>query len=60
MLVLESHTAPGGAAHGFQRKAKAGSFHFDTGPSFFSGLSDEKGARLNPLKAVPGSRNGLK
>ncbi|CDF37024.1 unnamed protein product [Chondrus crispus] len=38
-LVLESHYAAGGVAHGFQAKTTAGVFHFDTGPSFFCGLS---------------------
>lgn len=47
-LVLESHYAPGGVAHGFEVKNKAGTFHFDTGPSFFCGLSQEQS--LNPLK----------
>lgn len=47
-LVLESHYAPGGTAHGFQVKSGAGTFHFDTGPSFFCGLSTT--ASLNPVK----------
>lgn len=46
ILVLESHTIPGGAAHGFWRNG----FHFDTGPSFFCGLADPRS--LNPLKQV--------
>eukprot|EP00913_Durusdinium_trenchii_P020397 g19161.t1 len=54
VVICESHSTPGGAAHGFQRKLPkdGGEFSFDTGPSFFSGLSDPKGARINPLKAV--------
>jgi phytoene dehydrogenase-like protein len=49
-LVLESHYAPGGVAHGFDVKNEAGKFHFDTGPSFFCGLSTE--GSLNPVKMV--------
>lgn len=47
-LILESHYAPGGVAHGFDVKTSAGNFHFDTGPSFFCGLTQSKS--LNPLK----------
>ena len=46
VLVCESHTLPGGAAHGFQRQG----FTFDSGPSFFCGLSDRQS--LNPLRQV--------
>ena len=46
VIVCESHTIPGGAAHGFERKG----FKFDSGPSFFSGLGD--GASRNPLRQV--------
>jgi phytoene dehydrogenase-like protein len=49
-LVLESHYAPGGVAHGFDVKNGAGKFYFDTGPSFFCGLSTE--GSLNPVKMV--------
>lgn len=56
VVVCEAHTHPGGAAHGFDVKSKpsdgGGVFSFDTGPSFFSGLSSEDGARINPLKSV--------
>ena len=45
-LVCESHTIPGGAAHGFQRQG----FHFDSGPSFYCGLA--AAGSLNPLKQV--------
>lgn len=47
-LVLESHYSPGGVAHGFKHRTKQGVFLFDTGPSFFCGLSTH--ASLNPLK----------
>jgi phytoene dehydrogenase-like protein len=47
-LVLESHYAPGGVAHGFSVKNSAGVFHFDTGPSFFCGLAADRS--LNPVK----------
>lgn len=46
VLVCESHSVPGGAAHGFQRQG----FHFDTGPSFYCGLSDPHS--LNPVRQV--------
>lgn len=46
VIVCESHTLPGGAAHGFQRQG----YQFDSGPSFFSGLSDP--ASRNPLRQV--------
>lgn len=46
VIVCESHTIPGGAAHGFSRQG----FHFDSGPSFYCGLSDARS--LNPLRQV--------
>jgi carotene isomerase len=46
VIVCESHTIPGGAAHGFTRQG----FRFDSGPSFFCGLSDPQS--LNPLRQV--------
>lgn len=50
-LVLESHYAPGGVAHGFEVKNAAGIFKFDTGPSFYCGLEDSGGERsVNPVK----------
>ena len=50
VLMLESHYATGGAAHGFQRKTDVGEFRFDTGPSFFAGLTTINA--LNPLAAL--------
>jgi phytoene dehydrogenase-like protein len=44
--VCESHTVPGGAAHAFERDG----FHFESGPSFFTGLSVEQSN--NPLRQV--------
>lgn len=41
VIVCESHTIPGGAAHGFERNG----FRFDSGPSLYSGLSQ----RPSPL-----------
>ena len=35
VTVFESHSIPGGAAHGFERNG----FKFDSGPSLYSGLS---------------------
>lgn len=46
VIVCESHTIAGGAAHGFSRQG----FHFDSGPSFFCGLGDPRS--LNPLRQV--------
>lgn len=46
VIVCESHAIPGGAAHGFSRQG----FLFDSGPSFFAGLSDPNS--LNPLRQV--------
>jgi phytoene dehydrogenase-like protein len=36
VMVCESHTIAGGAAHGFARRG----YRFDSGPSFFSGLGE--------------------
>jgi len=46
VIVCESHAIPGGAAHSFVRQG----FHFDSGPSFYCGLSDRHS--LNPLTQV--------
>lgn len=46
VIICESHTIPGGAAHSFTRQG----FQFDSGPSFFCGLSDRQS--LNPLRHV--------
>jgi phytoene dehydrogenase-like protein len=46
VTVCESHVTPGGAAHGFEREG----FHFESGPSFFTGLSVEQSA--NPMRQV--------
>lgn len=46
VLVCESHSLPGGAAHGFERQG----FHFDSGPSLYSGLSYSPSP--NPLRQV--------
>jgi carotene isomerase len=46
VLVCESHSIPGGAAHSFSRQG----FQFDSGPSFYCGLSDRHS--LNPLRQV--------
>ncbi|KEF43255.1 MAG: carotene isomerase [Cyanobium sp. CACIAM 14] len=46
VLVLEGHTTPGGAAHGFRR----GPFHFESGPSLWSGLG--RWPSSNPLAQV--------
>lgn len=44
--VCESHTLIGGAAHGFERDG----YHFDSGPSLYSGLSYSPSP--NPLRQV--------
>merc|ERR1719460_3529951 len=46
VAVLESHDAPGGAAHEWTVKG----FHFESGPSLYAGLSPR--ASPNPLKHV--------
>ncbi|KAL3935713.1 MAG: hypothetical protein SGARI_002857 [Bacillariaceae sp.] len=45
-VVLESHDAPGGAAHSWTRRG----FHFESGPSLYSGFSTDESP--NPLKNV--------
>ena len=53
VAVLESHYAPGGAAHGFTVQHSEGEFVFDTGPSFFSGLNPNVPSKAsNPLRTV--------
>ncbi|MBG1269018.1 phytoene desaturase family protein [Nostoc sp. WHI] len=46
VIVCESHSIPGGAAHTFERNG----FKFDSGPSLYSGLSYSPSA--NPLRQV--------
>lgn len=46
VTVCESHSIPGGAAHGFQRQG----YTFDSGPSLYSGLSYSPSP--NPLRHV--------
>jgi carotene isomerase len=46
VIVCESHTIAGGAAHTFKSRG----FEFDSGPSFYCGLSHTES--LNPLKQV--------
>ncbi len=47
VVVLESHGIAGGAAHSFTRQG----FHFDSGPSFYCGLSADPDS-INPLRQV--------
>ncbi|MBR8834936.1 MAG: FAD-dependent oxidoreductase [Stigonema ocellatum SAG 48.90 = DSM 106950] len=46
VIVCESHTIAGGAAHSFRRRG----FEFDSGPSFYCGLTERES--LNPVKQV--------
>ena len=46
VMVCESHSIPGGAAHAFERQG----FTFDSGPSLYSGLSTSPSN--NPLRQV--------
>lgn len=46
VIVCESHVIPGGAAHSFRRRG----FEFDSGPSFYCGLSQAQS--LNPVKQI--------
>ncbi|KAA8497091.1 Prolycopene isomerase, chloroplastic [Porphyridium purpureum] len=50
VLVVESHSTSGGVAHGYERAG----YVFETGPSFYCGLTDASPDRksLNPLKMV--------
>ena len=59
VAVLESHTHPGGAAHGFSvattlpGSSEKAEFSFDTGPSFFSGLNPDLPPKSsNPLRTI--------
>lgn len=47
VLICESHSIPGGAAHSFKRKG----FTFDSGPSFYAGIGSQQ-TSLNPLQQV--------
>lgn len=49
-IVLESHDVYGGAAHSWERRG----FHFESGPSLYSGLSssNEDDGSPNPLKNI--------
>ena len=49
VTVVESHEHAGGCAHSFERKTKAGTFVFDSGPSLWSGMSAPS---VNPLRQV--------
>jgi len=46
VTVCESHYAPGGAAHAFEKEG----FHFESGPSFFTGFSSDDSS--NPLRQI--------
>jgi carotene isomerase len=46
VIVCESHSIPGGAAHGFKHQG----YQFDSGPSLYSGLSYSPSS--NPLRQV--------
>jgi carotene isomerase len=50
VIVCESHTLPGGAAHAFTRVHQGQTFTFDSGPSFYCGLGEIGSA--NPLTQV--------
>ncbi|MGD1865355.1 MAG: phytoene desaturase family protein [Phormidesmis sp.] len=50
VIVCESHTLPGGAAHAFTRKHNGQTFTFDSGPSFYCGLGEVGSA--NPISQV--------
>lgn len=48
VAVAEAHTVAGGAAHGFHRDG----YEFDSGPSYFLGLSSPHGESINGLRQV--------
>lgn len=45
VAVLESHSIPGGCAHGFERQG----FYFDSGPSLWNGMAKDG---PNPLRQI--------
>lgn len=47
VIVCESHSIPGGAAHAFTRDG----YHFESGPSLYSGMAS-RGKAANPLAHV--------
>ena len=47
VIVCESHTIPGGAAHAWTRDG----YHFESGPSLYSGMAG-RGPAANPLSLV--------
>ncbi|MDB9313805.1 NAD(P)/FAD-dependent oxidoreductase [Spirulina sp. CS-785/01] len=47
VLIVESHSIPGGAVHSFDFRG----FHFDSGASFYCGIGPHSHS-LNPLKLV--------
>ena len=48
VAVAEAHTVAGGAAHGFHR----GGYEFDSGPSYFLGLTSPPGESINGVRQV--------
>ena len=48
VAVAEAHTVMGGAAHGFTR----GGYEFDSGPSYFLGLTAPPGESINGVRQV--------
>ena len=48
VAVAEAHSVMGGAAHGFHRDG----YEFDSGPSYFLGLSSSPGESINGLRQV--------
>jgi len=48
VIVLEAHSAIGGATHAFGRSG----FTFESGPSLFSGMADAAGRGANPMAHV--------
>src|SRR6476469_5102916 len=53
VIVCESHSIAGGAAHGFER----GGFSFDSGPSLYSGLSYSPSANPCGKCWMPSAKN---
>lgn len=54
VVVCESHTLAGGAAHAFTRQVAGERFTFDSGPSFYCGLGCElaNAASASPISQV--------
>lgn len=49
--MVESHDRVGGAAHSWSARTQSGIYHFESGPSLYSGMRS-RGKGANPLAHV--------